>query len=150
MYKNRLCPIDGSTTSNAGRNEAIHLANDLHARLRFIHIIDTYVPTPISSLHISSEFADDMARKNAKNLLHEAINAAKDQGVDADSRMIESNGIPISSLIIDYANEWPADLIVIGTHGLSGIDRFVVGSEAETVVRHSTVPVLLVKSKESD
>lgn len=147
MYKNILCPIDGSTTSNSGVNEAIHLASDLHAKLRFINIIDMYVPTLISSLHISSEFVDDTARNSAKHLLHEAVDAAKKLGVDADARMVESNGMPISSLIVNYAKEWPADLIVIGTHGLSGIDRFVVGSEAETVVRHSTVPVLLIKAK---
>lgn len=46
---------------------------------------------------------------------------------------------------VDQAKAWPAGLIVVGTHGLSGVERLVIGSDAETVVRKSPIPVLLVK-----
>lgn len=148
MYKHILCPIDGSATSKSGMYEAIQLANDLHAKLRFIHIIDMYVPILITSLEFSTAYVDGVARKNAKEILHNAINIAKERGVSCDSRMIESDGSAVASYIVNHAKEWPADLIVIGTHGLRGIDRLVMGSDAETVVRTSTVPVLLVKNQE--
>lgn len=65
----------------------------------------------------------------------------------ADSVMLEANSSRISKLVVKQATEWPADLIVMGTHGLRGIERLVMGSDAETVVRNSPVPVLLVKAK---
>lgn len=148
MYKNILCPVDGSPTSNCGMHEAIQLAKDLHAKLRFIHIIDMYVPILITSLEFSTAYVDGIARKSGKEILHNAIKIAKEHGVVSDSRMIESDGTAVATYIVDYAKEWPADLIVIGTHGLRGIDRLVMGSDAETVVRKSTVPVLLVKNQE--
>lgn len=148
MYKHILCPIDGSETSNAGMLEAIQLTSDLHAKLRFIHIIDMYTPIMISSLKFSTDYVDGVVRENGKELLHNAIETAKERGVVSDSKMIESNGTPVATYIVNYAKRWPADLIVIGTHGLRGIDRLVMGSDAETVVRTSTVPVLLVKKQE--
>lgn len=146
MYKHILCPVDGSPTSNYGMHEAIRLAQDLHAHLRFIHIIDMYLPVLISSLEFSTVYVDGFARKNGKQILHHAMNIAKDRGVVSDSKMIESDGTAVATYIVNHAKEWPADLIVIGTHGLRGFDRLVMGSDAETVVRTSTVPVLLVKN----
>lgn len=149
MYKNILCAIDGSTTSNAGLQEAIHLAKDLNATLRLIHVVDMYVPMIISSMEFSPDFSDDVARENGKKLLHNAITVVEQEGVTCDSRMIESKGKPVSGYIVDYAAEWPADLIVLGTHGLKGIYRLVMGSDAENVVRYCNTPVLLVKEPNS-
>lgn len=145
MYKHILCPIDGSITSNAGMNEAIRLAKELNAELRFIHVIDMYVPTIISSLEFATVYVDKTARKNGIEILSKATKAAKKHGVICESQMIESDGTSVASYIIDNASQWPADLIVLGTHGLRGIDRLMMGSDAETVVRTSTIPVLLVK-----
>jgi nucleotide-binding universal stress UspA family protein len=52
---------------------------------------------------------------------------------------------PVGAVIAEYAEMWPADLIVIGTHGRRGIRRLVMGSDAEYVVRTTPVPVLLVR-----
>jgi nucleotide-binding universal stress UspA family protein len=79
-------------------------------------------------------------------ILHDSLTAVRGAGVDADSRLVESLGAEAGECIIEQANSWPADLIVCGTHGRRGIRRIVMGSDAEYVLRHSPVPVLMVRA----
>ena len=60
--------------------------------------------------------------------------------------LLERVGGQAAVLVIEQALEWPAELIVMGTHGRKGLKRIVLGSDAEYVVRHATVPVLLVRA----
>ena len=145
MYKKILCPVDGSPTSNCGMMEAIHLAKDQNAKLRFLHVIDMYFPIMDATGDFNVVYIDDVLRENGKKVLKKAEVAAHKAGVEADSRMVEAIGGRVSKFVMHQVKEWPADLVVMGTHGLRGIERLVMGSDAETVVRTSTVPVLLVK-----
>ncbi len=149
MYKRILCPIDGSPSSNRGMNEAIHLAKDQNAKLRFLHVIDTYFPILDITGDLNVVQIANTLSENGKKLLKRAENAAHKAGVTADSEMAESVGNPIPQFIVSQAKEWPADLIVMGTHGLRGFERLVMGSDAETVIRTSHVPVLLVRNTAS-
>ena len=145
MYKQILCPIDGSPTSNCGMNEAIQLAKDQNAKLRFLHVIDIYFPTMDVTGDLNLIYIDEVLRKNGKKVLKTAEEAAHKAGVIADSKIVEAIGGRISKFVVNEAKECSADLIVMGTHGLRGIERLVLGSDAETIVRTSHVPVLLVK-----
>lgn len=147
MYKKILCPVDGSPTSNCGMMEAIHLAKDQNAKLRFLHVIDMYFPILDATGDFNVVYIDDVLRENGKKVLKKAEVAAHKAGVEADSRMVEAIGGRVSKFVMHQVKEWPADLVVMGTHGLRGIERLVMGSDAETVVRTSTVPVLLVKNE---
>ena len=147
MYKKILCPVDGSPTSNCGMMEAIHLAKDQNAKLRFLHVIDMYFPIMDATGDFNVVYIDDVLRENGKKVLKKAEVAAHKAGVEADSRMVEAIGGRVSKFVMHQVKEWPADLVVMGTHGLRGIERLVMGSDAETVVRTSTVPVLLVKNE---
>ena len=147
MYKKILCPVDGSPTSNCGMMEAIHLAKDQNAKLRFLHVIDMYFPIMDATGDFNVVYIDDVLRENGKKVLKKAEVAAHKAGVEADSRMVEAIGGRVSKFVMHQVKEWPADLVVMGTHGLRGIERLVMGSDAETVVRTSTVPVLLVKDE---
>ena len=146
MYKKILCPVDGSPTSNCGMMEAIHLAKDQNAKLRFLHVIDMYFPILDATGDFNVVYIDDVLRENGKKVLKKAEVAAHKAGVEVDSRMVEAIGGRVSKFVMHQVKEWPADLVVMGTHGLRGIERLVMGSDAETVVRTSTVPVLLVKN----
>ena len=146
MYKKILCPVDGSPTSNCGMMEAIHLAKDQNAKLRFLHVIDMYFPIMDATGDFNVVYIDDVLRENGKKVLKKAEVAAHKAGVEADSHMVEAIGGRVSKFVMHQVKEWPADLVVMGTHGLRGIERLVMGSDAETVVRTSTVPVLLVKN----
>jgi hypothetical protein len=70
---------------------------------------------------------------------------AKEAGIAAETQLIDAMGTPVGELIIKVAKEWPADLIVCGTHGRRGVRRIVMGSDAEYIVRHTPVPVLLIR-----
>jgi len=147
MYKQILCPVDGSQTSNCGMHEAIQLAKEQNAKLRFLHVIDMYFPIVDVTGDLNVVYVDDILRKNGEKVLKKATAAAHKAGVDADTKMVEAVGARISKFVINEIKEWPADLIVMGTHGLRGVERLVMGSDAETIVRTSPVPVLLVRDK---
>jgi nucleotide-binding universal stress UspA family protein len=147
MYKQILCPVDGSSTSNCGMLEAIHLAKDQNAKLRFLHVIDTYVPILVAAGDFNLVYMDDVLRENGKKVLKNAEVAAHKANVEADSRMVEAISGRVAKFVMQQVKEWPADLIVMGTHGLRGIERMVMGSDAETIVRNSLVPVLLVREQ---
>lgn len=148
MYKNILCPIDGSSTSKRGMTEAISLAKDMDANLRFIHVVDG----SISYWILDPAGAYDMAaligslREYGQGVLEDAKETAKASGVTAETKLIEVVGTGIANLILQEASEWPADLIVMGTHGRRGMRHLVMGSDAEGVVHRSPVPVLLLRN----
>lgn len=146
MYKQILCPVDGSETSNRGMLEAIHLAKDQGAALRFLHVIDTYFPILDMTGDLNVAYLASIQLNNGEKVLKNAVETAKKSGVTADSKLIETVGARVSNFILKQVKEWSADLVVMGTHGLRGVERLVMGSDAEMVVRLSTVPVLLVRN----
>lgn len=150
MYKRILCPIDGSSTSNRGVQEAVRLAKDQSANLRFIHIIDTYVPIVDGVGSLIPVDMSDILEKNAEEVIEEAEKTAKAAGVNADSKIAKILGGRPSKEIVKQANDWSADIIVMGTHGLRGISRVIMGSDAENVVRTSSVPVMLVNTSNEE
>lgn len=146
MYKHILCPIDGSVTSNAGMYEAIGLAKEQNAELLFLHVIDTYIPVVDLSSDFNVTYMLDMLRKNGEKVIKNASATAQKANIHANTKIIESVGGRIAFHIAHEAEHWLADLIVMGTHGLHGISRLVMGSDAEYVLRSTSVPLLLVKS----
>jgi nucleotide-binding universal stress UspA family protein len=148
MYKKILVPIDGSPTSNLGLNEAIKLAKDQGAKLRLFHLVDEYVA--VSSTEGTVLYAGDLIetlRQSGKKIIEKAEALARRNGLTPESVMLESFGGRAADFIVQQANKWGADLIVLGTHGRRGVKRLVMGSDAEQVVRTARVPVLLVRSK---
>jgi nucleotide-binding universal stress UspA family protein len=150
VYHRILTPIDGSETAACSIREAVRLAGDQKALLRFLYVVDAYVlmkyygpPTVLQSDVI------EVMRKTGEAALERALAAAREQGVQADSAIVESSVGRVSKAIVEQAHDWPADLIVIGTHGRRGASRLVMGSDAEEVVRLSPVPVLLVRMREA-
>ena len=143
-YKRILVPIDGSATSAAGLKEAVKLARLPGARLRLLHVVDE---SPILNMPEAGYTIDTVIedlKLNGKAVLAKAAKAAAAQGAKCESAMIESMGMRVADQITRDAKRWRADLIVIGTHGRSGVQRLLMGSDAELVVRNTTVPVLLV------
>jgi len=145
MYKRILCPVDGSHTSDIGLQEAIQLAKDQNAELRLLHVIDTYMPVLDMSADFNLPYMIEVLRENGAKVMDKASVITQKAGIKADAKTIESVGSRASSYIVTEAEQWPADLIVMGTHGLRGVSRLVMGSDAENVLRACKVPVLLVK-----
>ncbi len=147
MYKNILVPVDGSETSRLGLQHAILLAKDQSAVLRLLHVVHDYlIAEGRHGMVRSGELLKEL-REHGQVILNEAASSARQQGVEAQSEAVETPMGPVGAAIAEYAERWPADLIVIGTHGRRGLRRLVMGSDAEYVVRTTPVPVLLVRGK---
>jgi len=126
--------------------EAIRLSKNQNAKLRFFHVIDTYVPILDMSGDFNVAYMIEIMRENGEKVIKKAIATAEKAGLSAESQVLESVGSRAAAYIVAEAEKWPADLIVMGTHGLRGISRLVMGSDAENVLRTSQIPVLLVKN----
>jgi nucleotide-binding universal stress UspA family protein len=143
MYKRILCPIDGSETSNAGLAEAIRLAQYEHATIRLIYVLDTVYLQ--STGYMIGEIYDQL-RATGTQLLEAAKTKVAAAGIGVETVLADANTRQIADAIIAECHNWSADVIVMGTHGHRGVSRLFLGSDAEAVIRLSTVPVLLVKS----
>jgi nucleotide-binding universal stress UspA family protein len=148
MYKRILVPIDGSETATLGLNEALELARCEGGSIHLVHVVDELIF--VSSDEATRIYAKvvDMLRTAGEALLKEAESVARRAGVAVDAELVEAMGGQAGDYIIQKARQWRADLIVCGTHGRRGIRRLVMGSDAEYIVRHTPVPVLLVRSLE--
>jgi nucleotide-binding universal stress UspA family protein len=146
MYEKILVPVDGSDTAALGLAEAIRLAKTHRSKLRLVHVVNDFVA--ITGLEAAAAYSEELMRSSherGRAILAEAREKAHRHGLEAETESVESNGEPAGEAIVREARRWPADLIVLGTHGRRGIRRLVLGSDAETIVRTTPVPVLLVR-----
>jgi nucleotide-binding universal stress UspA family protein len=145
MYSKILVPLDGSDIGALGLQQALGLAQALKSRLRFVYVVnDYYTVMP----YFEGAFAGDMlarVREEGRRILHEANQAARAASLNSEAVLLEDGQAEIGARLLKDAGEWGAELIVMGTHGRRGLRRVVLGSDAEYVLRHSPVPVLLVR-----
>jgi nucleotide-binding universal stress UspA family protein len=138
-FQTILVPTDFSKHSDSSLRFAIRLARDCGARLRLLHVVEPplysgelgmTLPTPPESLAVLEE----KLRKRAET---------EGAGVPFDTMVVE--GSPARE-ILRVADEAACDLIVLSTHGRTGLRRVLLGSVAEEVIRHATRPVLTLKA----
>jgi nucleotide-binding universal stress UspA family protein len=146
MYQRILVPVDGSTTSNRGLDEAIHLAKLTGARLRLVHVVDGLVLS--TGLEFATFDVVGLLTDAGAEILSVAKAKVEASGIAVDSFLSEGVGERVCDVVVAQAREWNADLIVIGTHGRRGVRRLFIGSDAEQIVRTAPVPVLLVRPTE--
>jgi nucleotide-binding universal stress UspA family protein len=136
-----LCPIDFSDHAARALRRARTLADWYGAELCLLHV---YHVLPVSPLAPEMEPAGLLTDEYRTQLTREVVGFSESQGPFRRpplTRVVE--GTP-AACILDAAREWPADLIVLGTHGRSGLPRLVLGSVAERVLRQAPCPVLTV------
>lgn len=150
MYQRILVPIDGSSTSSRGLDEAIQIARLTGGRLRLLHVIDelSFALTMDAYAGYAGRWIEEL-RADATTLLQAGQAKADEAGVAADTVLLDRVKGAVYDQIVAEAEAWKAELIVIGTHGRRGIGRWVMGSSAEHILRLSPVPVLLVRAPES-
>jgi nucleotide-binding universal stress UspA family protein len=151
MYKSILVPLDGSPTSLRGLQEAIGLARVHHARLRLLHVVDDY-PLLVQAWAAGDAFDQVRAiwREQGQALLDKARTQVDAAGVPCDVVLLEVGSYRVAQAVVTEAADAGCDLIVMGTHGRRGVDRLLLGSDAEAVLKTSTVPVLLLRAEASD
>jgi len=144
MYQSILVPVDGSETAQRALREAIQLARGLSSRIRVIHVVNGAPWMAHGAPRVTEELVTQL-RSTGESIIHEAKVTVRSAGVEVDDRLIEAIGEEVGDIVVAEANDWPAELIVCGTHGRRGLKRLLMGSDAEHIVRHSPVPVLLVR-----
>ena len=147
-YSTILVPIDGSATANRGLQEAIRLARTTGARLSILNVIDARLLVTQVSEHASPKALLAAWTADGQRLVDEATATAREQGVTAEGAVHYDPGLRICDQILGEQECVGAQLIVMGTHGRSGLRRVALGSEAELVLRASAVPVLLVRTSD--
>lgn len=147
MFKRILVPVDGSDTATHALQEAINLVKDQGAQLRLVHVVDE-VNINLETEYAIKEFVEAL-HKSGRAILAKAEALAHAAGIPTETGLLELTpmGRHIADAIIEEAARWPADLIVIGTHGRRGINRLLLGSVAEKVVHGATTPVLLIRGQ---
>lgn len=146
MYGRILVPVDGSEAANRGLKEAIGMAQELRATLRLVHAVNEVVFDSGYSPTMYLDQLVELMREAGRTILRNAEALARTQGAEPQTALLESIGASAADIIVEQARQWPADLIVMGTHGRRGLRRLVMGSDAEAVLRLSPVPVLMVRS----
>ncbi|MDM0083453.1 universal stress protein [Variovorax sp. J31P179] len=147
MYQRILVPVDGSPTSERGLDEAIRIAQLTHGQLRLLHVIDelSFALAMDAYAGYAGDWLDTL-REQGRTLLEKCKATAQAAGVDADIALRDTFSGSVHEQVTTEAASWPADLIVLGTHGRRGVGRVVMGSSAENILRYATVPVLLVRA----
>lgn len=118
MYQQILVPIDGSATSSRGLEEAIDLAKVTHGRLRLLHVVDDLSFAFLMDAY--SGYAGDWHQElhdEGARILAEARAIVEAAGIEVDTALHDSISTPVYERVAAEAARWPADLIVIGTHG---------------------------------
>jgi Universal stress protein UspA and related nucleotide-binding proteins len=143
VYTDILVPTDGSTASATAVEHAIDLASHYDATLHVLYVVDV---TGYSALEVGADVVANALEEEGEDAVGDVISAAEAKDI-ATVSMIE-HGTPHRA-IIDYATAEAVDLVVMGTHGRTGVGRFLLGSVTERVVRTSPVPVLTVRGDDA-
>jgi nucleotide-binding universal stress UspA family protein len=133
MFMKVMAAIDGSATSMKALMEAKHMAFSRHAMLRIVYALSN---------------SDDADQEAGLKLLAQAKSVIG-EGVYAETRVLHADAVygltGIAEAIANAANEWGADLVVVGTKNRRGLERLVIGSVAEQLIAKVDASVLLVR-----
>ena len=145
MFKHLLVPIDGSPTSELAVGKAIGLAKAFDSKVTIIYVVDPY---PFTGVGADFAYGQSQYLNAAKAAATESLATARkqmeDAGVTLQTATVESHAVWRG--ILQAADSGDADLIVMGSHGRSGIEKLVLGSVAQKVLTNTRLPVLLVRS----
>ncbi len=142
-----LVAVDGSAPANAAARAAVRLAIAIGGRLIFCHSVESQrVLEYALASGGDAERLLDARRRDGHDLMDLVCEEARDAGLQADLALVEGAAV---DGILDAATARSADLIVLGTHGRHGVERWTLGSVAERVVRGARCPVLTVHADEA-
>jgi nucleotide-binding universal stress UspA family protein len=140
-YDTVLLPTDGSDCAEAAVDHAVALAEAFDAEIDVVSVVDVNTVAAQSELTNARLVLDELEGQ-AENAIERVVDRVSEAGIAGETAVIQ--GAPASG-VMDYAEEAGVDLIVMGTHGRSGIDRFLLGSTTERLIRHASVPVVSVR-----
>ncbi|WP_139852651.1 universal stress protein [Acinetobacter pullicarnis] len=145
-YQHILVPVDGSDTSLAVIQQAVELVKIFNAKITLVQVmtLDPYIAADYVTYGHNNELI-----QRARSFIQENIDKAKEkfqaEGVEPETRLLEGESIPLT--IAKAVKELNVDLVVMSSHGRSGIKKLILGSVAQSLLSELEVPVLVVKAK---
>ena len=138
-YQRILVPVDFSDSSEEAVRHAVGLATKFKARVRFLHVVQvmtSYLEGPVFTQELMNVYKEHerQARRELEKMKRLAVRG----------EAVVKRGIPVLE-ILSEAKKFNADLIIVGTHGRRGLDRLMVGSVAQEIMRKAQWPVLVVR-----
>jgi len=140
MYETILVPTDGSEGANAAADHAIDIASQYDATLHALYVVDVRM-SPIST-EMDREDAIQLIDRSGERPTTPVLDRAEEANVPATEAI--RLGVPHET-VREYVAENDIDLVVMGTHGRTGLEHTLLGSTTERVVRTVDVPVLTVR-----
>ncbi|AKB80998.1 Universal stress protein [Methanosarcina barkeri 3] len=141
-FKRVLIATDGSENAEKAASYGMYLAKAACAEVHVLYVISTQHAVTTRTVKSWSEGLEEYLKDKGRVAIGNVEKMGEEAGVKVKSVFLK--GIPADK-ILEYARENNIDLIVVGTHGLTGIKKFLIGSIAEKVVRHSRVPVMVIR-----
>ncbi|ELZ74611.1 UspA domain-containing protein [Haloferax volcanii DSM 14919] len=139
MYREILVPTDGSKAAERAIDHALDLAETYDARIHALYVVDTSIYT---SLDAGADVVIDALEREGDAATRHVREAAEEAGIDVQAEVV--TGTAYRS-IREYIDGHDIDLVVMGTHGRTGLSHYLLGSVTERVVRTSPVPVLTIR-----
>ncbi|AFK19632.1 universal stress protein [Haloferax mediterranei ATCC 33500] len=143
MYETILVPLDGSAPSEVALDHALDLAASMDATIHALYVVDerTLHATQLDAGGLMSAYEEE-----GEDIVSEAADEATEAGVEVVTAI--EHGSPHQA-ILQYSEEADIDLLVMGTHGRSGLRRYLIGSVTERVLRLADMPVLTIRAEET-
>jgi nucleotide-binding universal stress UspA family protein len=138
-----LVPLDFSPEANLALGYTIPLAQTFHARLTLLHVMVHSMPPSAAAAAVALPYSylQDI-EEQVQQMMDASRQRVRDAGLEADVVIV--HGVPFQH-IVDVARHQHVDLIVMGSHGLTGLERVLMGGVAEKVVRLAPCPVLITR-----
>lgn len=141
-WKKILCPVDFSDGAQLSIETAVRVANEANAELVIANVLASPVYYVIEPIAFPAAFISDLAQAAEEGLARSKELAVRLGATRVSTQLLHGDA---AHEIVELAKRDDFDLVVIGTHGRTGIKHALLGSVAEKVVRHATVPVLVVR-----
>jgi nucleotide-binding universal stress UspA family protein len=139
QYKRILIAVDDSAYAMKAARAGFALAKPLNAAVAVVYVINKSKEVVSADLGITPEQSKTLLLQEADKTIQQFIDLYNE---NSEVFRFTPEGIPEKE-ILNIATEWEADLIVMGTHTRSGLDRILTGSTAEYVIQHALIPVLV-------
>lgn len=139
-YREILVPTDGSEYADRALEHALAIATVCDARIHTLNVVEESLVTATPGGGLPSEYLDRL-ESSGEEAMNEIVERAREAGLETETAMRQA--VPGDG-IADYAVENDVDLVVMGTHGRTGLERVVLGSTTERVIRRDEFPVLAV------
>ena len=146
MYQRLLVALDNTKTSRLALDHAAELARLSGATVVLLHVLESF--RHVSGFESPKAYAEEVLprmREKGRQLLDEVAAPLVEQGIEVETVLLEGSDERVAEVIARRAREAGVDLVIMGTHGRRGVNRLLLGSDAEQVARIAHAPVMLVR-----